>query len=223
VSKNNRANRQRKQQRAKQAQNSNSARPRADGVPSNDPLGPFYAQFKDAAGHAALIELKLRMLADKIPGLERYAHEHTLANVEKQLVAWFGAEMQKAEADLLEQVRVARNKLLHGDFRTARELLHGLGVPEAQGGVRLIEFQGRDAGGMLAQIDAAAGGEPGSFSLVSDAASTADGGIFGWLLELGNAGYFPYASEVFKRAAGLVDRLAVRADDVRAAREAQPA
>ena len=47
-------------------------------------------------------------------------------------------------------------------------------------------------------------GTEGTF--VSDTSSAA-GGVFGWFLEAGRAGNFQKATDVFKRATAIVDRL----------------
>jgi len=48
---------------------------------------------------------------------------------------------------------------------------------------------------------------PGTFDYVADARNGA-GSVFGWLLEVGQAGDFNQAAGAFVRAAAIVDRLA---------------
>lgn len=172
-------------------------------------------QYEQAAGRAALIELKLRILAEKIPELEPFAHDKKLENVEAKVSEWFGERLTKEDAERLATGRRLRNKLLHGDFRAARDKLQEAGAPRTSGGVRRIVFgASASASDMLEKISAVAANEPGSSSLVSDDRTTADSGIFGWLLELGTAGDLQLAKQVFAALGNLVDRLISQADNM---------
>jgi hypothetical protein len=47
------------------------------------PILTFYLDsFKAAAGEGAVLELKLRLLAGKVPTLRKYAHQQNLGNIE---------------------------------------------------------------------------------------------------------------------------------------------
>ncbi len=69
---------------------------------------------------------------------------------------------------------------------------------------------------MLDKLAAAAAKTPGSFQYVAQT-STKDGGMFGWLLELGKTGDFLQAISVFRRANAILDRLFVQ-DHMRSSR-----
>ena len=56
------------------------------------------------------------------------------------------------------------------------------------------------------KILGAKAGTEGTF--VSDTLSTGEGGVYGWFLDAGMAGDFQKASDAFKRAAAIIDRLA---------------
>ena len=45
----------------------------------------FLEPFKAAAGDGAVVELKLRLLAGKVPTLQKYAHEKHLEDIEDEL------------------------------------------------------------------------------------------------------------------------------------------
>jgi hypothetical protein len=56
--------------------------------------------------------------------------------------------------------------------------------------------------------------EPGAHEYVADMNSTADAGVFGWLLELASAGDFLRAAEIFCAASAIIDRLLVVSDQL---------
>jgi len=45
----------------------------------------FERQYKEAAAEGAIVELRLRMLADKIPELRPFAHMQNLGDVDHRL------------------------------------------------------------------------------------------------------------------------------------------
>jgi hypothetical protein len=171
-----------------------------------DEVDVFLAQYKDAAGEGAVLELRLRLLADKVPALD-YDVDDRFFDIESKVIAHFAASLAAEECDVLRQCRQLRNKIMHADFHQARKQLQQLGAPALRGGVRRIDIAGLSGPALPEKLIAAASGDPGSFTHVSDLNSTAAGGVFGWLLELGNAGDFYNASTVFKRASLIVDRL----------------
>lgn len=55
------------------------------------PKSPIMERFKAAAAEGAAAELKLRVLTGKVPGLEKYAHQKHLEDIEDELAKHFGA------------------------------------------------------------------------------------------------------------------------------------
>ena len=102
--------------------------------------------------------------------------------------------------------RQLRNKVLHTDFCAARGKLNELGVETASGEVRKITIPVVSIAEVSKKIRAAKAGMEGTF--VADTSSTDSGGVLGWFLEAGSAGDFQKASNAFKSAAPIVDRLA---------------
>src|SRR5215469_9505267 len=100
------------------------------------------APFKAAAGEGAVVELKLRLLAGAIPSLEKDAHAKDLADVEAQVAEYFGAHLSIEEKDTLRLCRQLRNKVLHSDFRAARERLNKLGIATQSAGVKRVDISG---------------------------------------------------------------------------------
>jgi hypothetical protein len=166
----------------------------------------FLEQFKRAAAEGAVVELKLRMLCEAVRGLGEFAHKQRLEDVETAVIHRFKADLHGADEALLENCRKLRNKILHGDFRTAREKLREAGDTPRSGGVRFFTVdKSRDAG---EQLSAALKAGPEHLPAVAATASTSQGKIFGWLLELGAAGDFALAAKTFQQAIAVIDRLA---------------
>jgi hypothetical protein len=168
----------------------------------------FEEQYKGAAAEGALLELRLRLLADKVPELQSFAHRERLEDVEDLIVKHFADMMNDDEKELLKLCRQLRNKILHCDFRSARHKLEALGAGPERSNVKKLNVQGLTGAQMAEKIAAAAGDTAGTFEYVADKAS-GPGTVFGWLLEVGAAGDFVRAIGCFARAAVIVDRLAM--------------
>jgi hypothetical protein len=166
----------------------------------------FLPAFKAAAAEGAVLELKLRLLAGKVPALQKYAHQKHLEAIEDELATHFGAHLSLAERETLRLCRQLRNKVLHSDFRAAREKLRALGAEDGQGGVVKIDLPVVTRAAVAAKLEAAKAGMEGV--PVSTTASTDAAGVFAWFLEAASAGDFQKAVEIFARAAAIADRLA---------------
>jgi hypothetical protein len=166
----------------------------------------FFPAFKAAAAEGAAVELKLRLLAGKIPALLRHAHKVVLEDIEAGLIEHFGAALSDEDKATLRLCRQLRNKVLHSDFRAARDKLSELGIAPAPGGVVKIDLPVVTVAEVARKIEAVKAGTEGVH--VADTLSTDAGSVFGWFLEAGQSGDFAKASGAFKRAAKIVDRLA---------------
>jgi len=174
------------------------------------PLTPaerFIPLFRSAAGGGGVVELKLRLLVDLVPELQKYAHAENLEDIEKKVAEYFGASLCEEDKQTLVLCRQLRNKLLHGNFSVAREKLEELGTNPGRGGVRKVSLEGLSPAERLERMRLAQAGVEGTFKFVAETQSTEPGGIYGWLLELGMAGDFQKAVEVFSRAEAIIDRL----------------
>lgn len=156
-----------------------------------DPIQKLWNQYKEAAGEGAVVELKLRLLAGKIPALQKRAHEAPLENIETKIVAYFGQFLFEEEKETLVLCRQLRNKVLHSDFCAARKKLNELGVGTGteRGGVVALKLY------------------EGLAVTVADTSTTDAGGIFAWFLEAGNSGDFERAADAFRKAGSIIDRL----------------
>ena len=172
-------------------------------------LDVFLPAYKAAAAEGVIMELKLRLLADKVPALQSFVHATTLGEIETKIKNHFDAVLMGEEKNILTSCRELRNKILHGDFGAARKALTELGNETPRGGVKKVDLAGLSRGEMTEKIGNASAGVPGSYVQVADTEATAPGSVYGWLVEMHTAGDFRQAVDAFKQAAVIVDRLAV--------------
>lgn len=166
----------------------------------------FLEPFKAAAAEGAVVELKLRLLAGKIPALQKYAHQKKLEDIEAELATHFDGSLPAQEKETLRLCRQLRNKVLHTDFCAARGKLNELGVETPPGEVKKLDIPVMSITEISQKLRDAKAGTEGT--VVADTLSTDSGSVFGWFLEAGNAGDFQKASSAFKGASAIVDRLA---------------
>lgn len=175
----------------------------------HSPVERFEQQYKAAAGEGAIVELKMRLLADKIPALQKLAHDQKLEDVELLIAKHFPNDLSADETETLKRCRQLRNKILHCDFRAARTKLNELGVETERGDVKRVDIRGISSPAQLVETIARVKANiPGSFEYIGDGPFIA-GSVFGWLIELGNAGDFVRAAECFAGATRIIDRLAM--------------
>ncbi len=166
----------------------------------------FLDAFKNAAAEGAAVELKMRLLAGKIPALQKHAHSDVLADIEAGLITHFGAALSDEDKKTLRLCRQLRNKVLHSDFRAARGKLSELGIASSSGNVVKIDLPVLTVAEVAKKIEGARAGTEGI--RLADTQSTDAGGVYGWFLEAGASGDFATACLAFKGAAVIVDRLA---------------
>lgn len=167
----------------------------------------FFVQYKAAAVEGAAVELKLRLLADKIPALQQYAHAPKLEDIETALAEYFGDLISDEEKKTLVLCRQLRNKIIHCNFSVARDKLNELGVETQSSGVRRVGLAGLSRPQMIEKIANAASGNDGTFDFVANSPATNPGSVFGWLMEMGTSGDFTQAVDAFGRAVTIVNKL----------------
>jgi hypothetical protein len=150
----------------------------------------------------------MRLLADKVPELQRAAYGKELRDVEALIIVRFADALLDDEKTLLERCRQLRNKILHCDFRAARKKLQELGANPQRGDVAMVDIRGLSGQEMAVKIVAAVANAPGSSQYVEDLPKDA-GKIFGWLFNASRAGDFNRAVDSFAQGAAVVDRLAI--------------
>lgn len=161
-------------------------------------LALYLEPFKAAAAEGAVVELKLRLLAGKVPALQEYAHQKELKDIEDDLAKHFGDKLSAEEKETLLLCRQLRSKVLHSDFRAARDKLNELGIETQSSGVVKIDLPVATVAEVSKKILGAKAGTEGV--RVAQTLSTDEGTIYGWLLEAGSSGDFQKASDAFKRA-----------------------
>lgn len=194
-----------------------------DGGQRGDPKAAWIEEYKSATGTAAVLELKLRLLADLFPelgetnddgnkkGAPRTPVAHHATNVEaiRQAIVTAlykrGSPLAKADGQILQRAVALRNDLMHTDFHGTRELLHKAGVEPVSAGVLQVPVPR----GTPEEVFAALTSQEGA-KRVSDM-DTSVGTTYGWLIELGQAGYFKKADQAFQEALKIVDGLAWKA------------
>jgi hypothetical protein len=118
----------------------------------NSPREIFEQQYKRAAAEGALVELRLRLLADKVPELRSIAHDEKLEKVETLIGEHFADALTVDEKAALRLCRQHRNKVLHCDFRAARGKLEHLGADTQRGNVKRVDLQGLSGTQMAEKI-----------------------------------------------------------------------
>jgi hypothetical protein len=57
----------------------------------------FLKPFKEAAAEGTVVELKLRLVAGKVPALQKYAHQNKLEDIEHDLALHFSEALYQLE------------------------------------------------------------------------------------------------------------------------------
>lgn len=169
----------------------------------------FLEQYKFASGEGAVVELKLRLLADKIPSLQKFAHVQRLEDIENEIAQYFGKTLSDKDKNTLALCRQLRNKILHCNFSVARQKLAELGTESPSGGVKKVDLAALNHAQVQSKAEKAIAGNPDTFVYVSDSPTTNAASVFGWLLEVGASGDLIAAVKSFREAAAIVDQLAV--------------
>jgi hypothetical protein len=66
------------------------------------PLLQLYLEpFKAAAGEGAALELKMRLLAGKIPALQKYTHQRELGEIDTDLLTHFANSLSEQDKEIL--------------------------------------------------------------------------------------------------------------------------
>lgn len=170
------------------------------------PSDIFIEQYKIAAGEGAVFELKLRLLADKTAQLQQCTHAQRLEDIETKVTEHFAGVLSDEDKCSLGLCRELRNKILHCNFRVAREKLQKMGFEGTEGRVRRIDV--RDLSGhQIAEKLSRVAANIEEAEYVSETKTTDPGKLYGWLMEMWSAGEFGQATDAFKKGAGIIDRL----------------
>lgn len=171
---------------------------------SDDMPERLIQQFKAAAAEGAGLELHVRLLCGKVPAIAATSTAYKFEDVENAVLAHFGDAITADEREIFALTRQLRNKLLHADFRAARGKLSQLGGSNGGAGVRMVKLEpGRE----LEQLKEFVSSAGSTGVAVGSTGSTAEGTVFGWLMEFGLSGEFVRAAEAFRKALAVIERL----------------
>ena len=160
-------------------------------------LDPFLPEYKAAVAEGAVLELKLRLLADKVPALQSFAHAQSLAEIETQIAQHFGAALTEEEKKTLCLCRELRTRYTRQLPRCSREADQA-GIETQHGQCEESRSRRTLHPSNDEKITHAIAGAPGSYEHVADTKAKAPGSVYGWLLEVHKAGDFHQAVEAFK-------------------------
>lgn len=170
-------------------------------VPSSqmDPVHRALLKFSQAAGFAAVSELRLRLLADNTPALRSIAMAHNLEAVEEAILEYFDRLLSDSEKADVRAARQVRNKLLHCEFWTAERRVLNAGGSVAGGGVQMID--------LLAGQNILESIRNGPRVPLREIPKT-EPRIFGWIMEgAAQGGLFEEAEHMFCSAIRVTERL----------------
>ena len=176
---------------------------RARGRMPKSPILAFYLDsFKAAAGEGAVLGLKLRLLAGKVPTLRKYAHQQNLGNIEDELATHFGDALSVAEKDMLRLCRQLRNKVLHSGFYAARGKLGGTRHRYAIGRREDDPVAGSDGGGICEEDRRGESRERKAQRMSPTRCPRMRGSVYGWFSKRAPPAVSDKACDAFKRGRG---------------------
>jgi hypothetical protein len=152
----------------------------------------------------------MRLLCGIVPSIADISTAHKLEDVEDAIAAHFNTSLPSDDRSTLQLCRQLRNKILHADFHAARQKLTEIDRETPSANVRMARLdEGREVE-HLKEISRAGGvsGVP-----ITDTQSTAEGTVFGWLLEFGLAGEFVRAAAAFQKGTTIIERLRSETED----------
>jgi hypothetical protein len=161
--------------------------------------------FANAAAHATLFELKIRLRAGTISCLADKPIKTKLSEVVDEIITTDSAKLTNQDVALLKTACTLRNKLLHCEFSTVRERLDPSGSQSRSGGVAIISgVTPENFMSILNQLNTES-------HIGQQAVATTEtkkhSDVYGWLLESQGSGAFEEASDIFKKALILIERL----------------
>jgi hypothetical protein len=140
---------------------------------------------------AAILELRVRLLADKHLETRPQALARNLEDTEEAVIAHFAGSLSAEDKALVRAARRVRNKLLHCEFWTAEERLLSLNMSVARSDIIAFSFDT---------------GEERSLDQLT--ADPSDARVFPWVLNgMAPGGLFETAEQTFTEAINIIIRL----------------
>lgn len=173
-----------------------------------------FSAFSKIGQIAVVVELKFRLLANKIPDVQAFATAKNLNEVELALLPYLLEEnlISEQEKKHIELSRKIRNKIFHCEFETAVRLVEELrGAPLQKGavtGARIDELPGEN---ILEKVinfaTSVQTGKPISGTFKVEDEITKHAGIFGWLIEAHAKGLLNESQEIANESLRILDRI----------------
>jgi hypothetical protein len=171
--------------------------------------------FAEIGKLSVLQELKIRLVANKIEGIESTAFSFSVKTTEDAVYDYFvnSGELKEDERKFLEQTRKIRNKILHCEFDTALRLIEELGDAKLPTKVvHQLNVKGLDGEGLLDMIfNAQSQISKGKISdeRIKDVSDLKpeEAGLYGWFLHLAASGALNQALKAFEVSNEALNRL----------------
>jgi hypothetical protein len=161
--------------------------------------------FVEAAKDAALFELRTRLRAGAIPTICDKAIRAKLSDIRKAITTHYKNTLGQDENATLISAVILRNKVLHCEFSAARKQLAPTDDLKPSGGVeRISNVMPENVMDILRKQRA---GEDVGQHPVAKTKTAKHEDIFGWLLETDQSGDFVAASNIFREAIKILERL----------------
>lgn len=173
-----------------------------------------FREFSEVGRLAVIVELKLRLLTNKITEVKGYALAKSIAELESALLPYLREKRLIADTEKkhLELSRKIRNKIFHCEFEAAVALIEELrGRPAPAGAVTAGKLDEMEGGSTLDKVMALAeahhSGKPSRGVVRVDAATTKDADVFGWLLNALSKGVLREGQKVAEESISVLDRV----------------
>jgi hypothetical protein len=153
----------------------------------------YVDRFGFAVARGGCFELKARLLADKTPSLQKICLSADLSALIEKIAAEYADVLTEEDAGLLGALPGLRNKLFH------------LELSRVTGRIKPLTDSLREAGVVKVNLET---GE--SVNVAST--RTAEGRIFGWLVESTESGALTIAADKFLDGVIVLERLMVESD-----------
>lgn len=173
-----------------------------------------FSAFSKIGQVAVLVELKFRLLANKIPEVQNYATAKNLSETEAALLPYLLEKglITESESNHIELSRKIRNKIFHCEFESAVRLVEELrGSSLQHGSVTGARIDDLPGSNILEKIlnfaTSVQTGKSidGTFKVENE--STKQAGIFGWLIEAHTKGLLIEGQSIANDSLKIIDRV----------------
>ena len=173
-----------------------------------------FNEFGEVGRLAVLVELKIRLLTNKITHLQDYAFSHSLSGTEAALLPYLleNKLISEEEKSHLELSRKIRNKIFHCEFEEAVKFIEELRGEKMQSGsvigAKIDELEGDN---ILEKIIGLAGaiqsGKAAKGAFKIESKTTKFAGIFGWLIEAQTKELLVESQKIASQALSIIERV----------------